>query len=143
MMSGNLTQISSTPSFPRERKSPETLQSQGSGGEGEIRTLAGVTPTNSLANCPLRPTWVLLHAEFISCTQSGALRLFTGGEKGVRTLDRLASVPVFKTGAISQLDHLSSCFDMLCYFTMPDVLCQIFLSGKNQYRPIFRLYPAR
>jgi hypothetical protein len=35
------------------------------GGEGEIRTRAGVTPTNSLANCPLRPTWVLLHAEAI------------------------------------------------------------------------------
>ena len=30
-----------------------------------------------------------------------------GGEKGIRTLDRLASVPIFKTGAISQLDHLS------------------------------------
>ena len=30
------------------------------GGEGGIRTLARVTPTNSLANCPLRPTWVLL-----------------------------------------------------------------------------------
>ena len=35
------------------------------GGEGGIRTLARVTPTNSLANCPLRPTWVLLHVRFI------------------------------------------------------------------------------
>ena len=30
------------------------------GGDGEIRTLAGVTPTNGLANRPLRPTWVRL-----------------------------------------------------------------------------------
>lgn len=51
-----------------------------------------------------------------------------GGEKGVRTLDRLSSVPVFKTGAINQLDHLSM-FDrhVLCYSTLTRSLLSITL----------------
>lgn len=31
-----------------------------------------------------------------------------GGETGIRTLGTLTRTPVFKTGALNQLDHLSS-----------------------------------
>ena len=38
------------------------------GGEGGIRTLAGVAPTNGLANRPLTASWVLLPApRFAHC----------------------------------------------------------------------------
>ena len=35
------------------------------------------------------------------------LRFLTGGEIGIRTLGTREGTPVFKTGALNQLDHLS------------------------------------
>jgi hypothetical protein len=72
------------------------------GGEAGIRTPASLTTTNGLANRPLRPTWVLLHI----LTSAPSLINY-GGETGIRTQGRLAPTPVFKTGALNQLDHLS------------------------------------
>ncbi len=63
------------------------------GGEAGIRTLAPIARTNGLANRPLRPAWVLLHV--------------IGGESEIRTHGSLTTTPVFKTGALNQLDHLS------------------------------------
>ena len=36
-----------------------------------------------------------------------------GGETGIRTLGTLTRTPVFKTGALNQLDHLSSLQELL------------------------------
>ena len=50
-----------------------------------------------------------------------------GGEKGIRTLGGLTSTPVFKTGALNQLDHLSRCrfsFAMLFYNGNQDLSIQ-------------------
>ena len=40
-----------------------------------------------------------------------------GGKSGIRTHGRLTPTPVFKTGALSQLDHLSMCNSRLDYHT--------------------------
>ena len=74
------------------------------GGDRGIRTLAPLAGPNSLANCPLRPTWVCLLKKF-----SGLLRplYLLGGEGGIRTHGTLTRTPIFKTGALNQLDHLS------------------------------------
>ena len=68
------------------------------GGEAGIRTLAAVARTNGLANRPLRPAWVLLHN----------FKFLYGGESEIRTHGSLTTTPVFKTGALNQLDHLST-----------------------------------
>lgn len=52
--------------------------------------------------------------------------LKTGGESEIRTHGRLAPSPVFKTGALSQLDHLS--VFMPKYYTIAFQPCQ----GKNK-----------
>jgi hypothetical protein len=77
------------------------------GGEAGIRTLARVTPSNDLANRPLRPTWVLLHKKLKIIQFHFLLKLF-GGESEIRTHGSLTTTPVFKTGALNQLDHLST-----------------------------------
>jgi hypothetical protein len=102
-----------------------TISESGSyGGEAGIRTRARVTPTNGLANRPLQPTWVLLHIYMLYPVslysvyeanherKAYALSFFTpcfcrGGESEIRTHGSLTTTPVFKTGALNQLDHLS------------------------------------
>ncbi len=74
--------------------------------------------SNGLANRPLQPTWVLLHEEVKTS-------VFNGGESEIRTHGRLAPTPVFKTGALNQLDHLSSNIKSdKEYFTMNNYVCQ-------------------
>ena len=57
---GLIFEGSSYPRFNIIEKGPTNVDPFSIGGEGGIRTLAGVAPTNDLANRPLRPTWVLL-----------------------------------------------------------------------------------
>ena len=94
------------------------------GGEAGIRTRARVAPTNGLANRPLQPTWVLLHRSAVrnniffmpiyEAIMRGDINLSFfasycrfGGESEIRTHGSLTTTPVFKTGALNQLDHLS------------------------------------
>ena len=93
------------------------------GGEAGIRTRARVAPTNGLANRPLQPTWVLLHRSAVrknsfmliyEAIMRGVINLSSfasfcrfGGESEIRTHGSLTTTPVFKTGALNQLDHLS------------------------------------
>ena len=51
---------------------------------------------------------------------------FNGGEIGIRTLGTREGTPVFKTGALNQLDHLSVSYDMIYYINHIN-LCQHFL----------------
>ena len=37
-----------------------------------------------------------------------------GGERGIRTLGTVSGTPVFKTGALNQLDHLSMSIATIC-----------------------------
>ena len=54
------------------------------------------------------------------------LRFLTGGEIGIRTLGTREGTPVFKTGALNQLDHLSVTY--LAIITTIYITCQhIFL----------------
>ena len=55
-----------------------------------------------------------------------------GGESGIRTRGGLASSPVFKTGAFSQLDHLSLWGFELCQFTNESPECQWNGQGAGQ-----------
>ncbi len=73
------------------------------GGDRGIRTLAPLAGPNSLANCPLRPTWVCLLINLADHCPLYSL----GGEGGIRTHGTLTRTPIFKTGALNQLDHLS------------------------------------
>ena len=61
------------------------------------------------------------------------LRFLTGGEIGIRTLGTREGTPVFKTGALNQLDHLSVTY--LAIITTIYITCQhifyIFLRIKH------------
>ena len=46
-----------------------------------------------------------------------------GGERGIRTLGAVTRTPVFKTGALNQLDHLSMYSDNMYYINIKN-LCQ-------------------
>ena len=75
-----------------------------SGGEAGIRTPAPITRTNGLANRPLRPL-----GYFSTIIYTKPLLIFSiGGESEIRTHGRLTPTPVFKTGALNQLNHLST-----------------------------------
>jgi hypothetical protein len=45
--------------------------------------------------------------DFKSCVSAYFTTLANGGESGIRTHGSLTTTPVFKTGALNQLDHLS------------------------------------
>jgi hypothetical protein len=51
------------------------------------------------------------------------LQVKENGKGGIRTLGSLAATPVFKTGAIDQLCHLSKSF--LQYTTPQKLICQL------------------
>ncbi len=74
------------------------------GGEGGSRTLARVTPPKALAKPPLQPLG------YFSVSNYQNDYSIVGGESGIRTHGRLSPSPVFKTGALNQLDHLSKSF---------------------------------
>ena len=42
------------------------------------------------------------------------MSLYSGGERGIRTLGTRKGTPVFKTGALNQLDHLSMSIATIC-----------------------------
>ena len=72
------------------------------GGETGIWTRAPVARPTPLAGAPLQPL-----EYFSMCLHTLIIKL-CGGESGIRTHGTLTRTPVFKTGALNQLDHLSS-----------------------------------
>ena len=48
-----------------------------------------------------------------------------GGETGIRTLGTLTRTPVFKTGALNQLDHLSS--EQLLLYQPINIMSTLFI----------------
>lgn len=60
-----------------------------------------------------------------------------GGKIGIRTLGTLTRTPVFKTGALNQLDHLSTSHDKYDYIN-ENILCQHFL--QNNFTMINKKY---
>ena len=86
-------------------------------GEGGIWTLAPRERSTPLAGAPLQPL-----EYFSMCLHTLILKL-CGGESGIRTHGTLTRTPVFKTGALNQLDHLSS---TMIIISVPLYKCQHF-----------------
>ena len=62
-----------------------------------------------------------------------------GGETGIRTLGTLTRTPVFKTGALNQLDHLSMSHDKI-YYINHIYICQHFLFNIFKIFYYFKKY---
>ena len=93
------------------KKNINLYQINVSGGERGVRTLAPLTRPNSLANCPLHHLgispyyFILIKVRYLYISY---LTLYLLAERvGFEPTVRYKRTPIFKTGAINQLDHLS------------------------------------
>ena len=129
----------------KRRYSPKGQQKtrlySGFGGEGGIWTLAPVTPAYSLSRgAPSAvlgyfSNWTVPHHSLVCRAASHLPPIKNGGESGIWTHGWGKPSPVFKTGALNQLDHLSIQIRFNS-IAKPKVRCQAQIARLRHFRAL-------